>query len=88
MHAAMRVRPCDVRAAGGRRRPTRARRMRVRVGRAKRSARTMAGAHGVPITLYSTLGACIIATKTVRASLPSLVPLIVQSHGLAQSQAA
>ena len=75
--------------AGGRGGDRRGRgRMRVRVGRAKRSARTMAGAHGVPITLYSTLGACIIATKTVRASLPSLVPLIVQSHGLAQSQAA
>ena len=42
----------------------------------------------VPMTLYSMLGSCILATKTVRASLPSLVPLIVSQRGLAESQAA
>lgn len=48
----------------------------------------MAAQVGVPIPLYSMLGACIVATKTVRASLPSLVPLIATSRGLAPSQAA
>ena len=43
---------------------------------------------GVPLTLYTMLGSCILVTKSVRATLPSLVPLIAQSQGLAESQAA
>jgi hypothetical protein len=42
----------------------------------------------VPLTLYGMLGSCILVTKSVRSTLPSLIPLIAAGQGLAEPQAA
>lgn len=40
------------------------------------------------VLLYSMMGSCIILTKSIRATLPSLVPLIAKQQNLLESQQA
>lgn len=54
----------------------------------KMAARPVTDTAAPVTTLYSMVGACILATKSVRATLPSLIPLIAQSQGLASAEAA
>jgi|EP01046_Picozoa_sp_COSAG06_P001374 hypothetical protein len=41
-----------------------------------------------PVALYAMVGSCILATKSTRASLPSLIPLIGRQRGLAEAETA